>query len=75
MRRVVPLTRPERRAFFARAERLIEDAKSISAAVNARVACNRAGVVYPERRRRALDRRSRPISDRRLDLRGRRRQD
>ena len=56
MERIVQVTKSEARAFFSRAELLIKEAKSISDAVNARMATARARV-YAQRRHSASDRR------------------
>ena len=69
MRRAAQVTKTEARTLFARAEALIKDAKSLSAAVNARIASNRSAVAHADRRRRTVDRRHRAVPDRRVDMR------
>ena len=70
MRRAVQVTDAEVDALFARAELLIRDAKFRTAAVNARM--SRAGVIPPDRRQKAVDRRRSAEADRRANMRRRR---
>jgi hypothetical protein len=67
MRRAVQVNKTQVRALFMRADLLIKDAKSLSAAVNARIASSRAGAVRVDRRG-VLDRRRGGLN-RRVDFR------